>query len=465
MLLTLSTTHRPATDLGFLLHKNPARAQRFDAGIGTAHVFYPEATEERCTAALLIDVDPVQLVRRRPRGAAPAAADEYVNDRPYAASSYLAVAIGEVFGSAMAGRSRERQSLADSAIPLRATVSALPCHGGEPLLRRLFEPLGYTVGVHGEMLDERFPDWGASPYHRVTLEATVRLADLLTALYVLIPVLDGDKHYWVGDDEVDKLLRHGEGWLATHPERELIVHRYLKRRHSLTRDALRRLVADEQPDADEATEAHDAEEDSLERRVSLDEQRTGAVLAALRSCGATRVVDVGCGEGRLLQALLRDSAFTDVAGMDVSTRALERAADRLHVDTMPPAMRRRITLFQGSLTYRDARLAGYDAATAVEVIEHLDPSRLDAFTRVLFAHAQPGTVLVTTPNVEYNVRFDGLPAGRLRHSDHRFEWARAEFAAWGAATAAAHGYTVRFLPIGPEDPEVGAPTQMAVFSR
>ncbi len=465
MLLTLTTTHRPATDLGYLLHKNPARAQQFDAGIGTAHVFYTEVGEERCTAALLVDVDPVQLVRRRPRRATPAVIDEYVNDRPYAASSYLAVTLGDVFGTAMAGRSKERQELADTPIPLRATVSALPCHGGEPLLRRLFEPLGYSVGVHGEMLDERFPDWGASPYHRVTLEATVRLADLLTALYVLIPVLDGDKHYWVGDDEVDKLLRHGEGWLAAHPERELIVHRYLKRHHSLTRDALRRLVAEESPQGDDDAADCDATEQSLERRVSLNQHRVDAVLDVLRASGATRVVDLGCGEGRLLQALLRESGFTDVAGMDVSTRALGRAAERLHLDTMPPAMRRRITLFQGSLTYRDARLAGYDAAIAVEVIEHLDASRLDAFTRVVFAHARPGTVVVTTPNAEYNVRFEGLPPGQLRHPDHRFEWTRAEFAAWATAAAGAHGYTVRFLPIGPEDAEVGAATQMAVFSR
>lgn len=465
MLLSISTTHRPATDLGYLLHKNPARAQRFEVSVGTAHVFYPEASDERCTAALLIDVDPVHLVRNRPRGAAPSGIDQYVNDRPYAASSYLSVALGDVFGTAMAGRCKDRPELAATAIPLRATISAVPCHGGEGLVRRLFEPLGYAVSVHGEVLDESFPDWGPSPYHRVTLEGTLRLCDLLTAIYVLVPVLDGEKHYWVGDDEVDKLLRRGEGWLATHPERDLIVHRYLKRRRSLARAALQRLADEDQPDVDEAASKHDAEEEALEEHISLNEQRVSSVLAVLRAGRASRVVDVGCGEGNLLRHLLADRSFSEIAGMDVSVRALERAAERLHLDTLAPLQRQRISLFHGSLTYRDKRLAGYDAGTAVEVIEHLDPSRLDAFTRVLLGHARPAMAVVTTPNREYNLRFENLPAGRFRHHDHRFEWTRAEFAAWATAAAGAHGYAVRFLPVGSEDASLGAPTQMAVFTR
>jgi 3' terminal RNA ribose 2'-O-methyltransferase Hen1 len=463
MFLTISTTHRPATDLGYLLHKNPARAQQFRVGVGTAHVFYPEVSDERCTAALLVDVDPLDLVRRR--RARLDAVDQYVNDRPYAASSYLAVALGEVFGTAMAGRCRERPELAETPLPLRAVIAALPSSGGEAQIRRLFEPLGYAVGVHTEPLEPAFSDWGPSPYHRVTLEATTRLAALLTHLAVLIPVLDGTKHYWVGDDEVDKLLRRGEGWLHGHPERAYIVSRYLKRRGVLTRQALERLAEEDQPDVDATQEEHDAEEEMLEERVRLSEQRMDAVLATLRSIGATRVVDVGCGEGKLLSRLLADGSFTDIAGMDVSIRALERAAENLHLDRLAPMQRKRISLFQGSLTYRDERLRGYDAATAVEVIEHLDPSRLDAFSRVLFEHAKPRHVVVTTPNSEYNAVWEALPAGRFRHADHRFEWTRQEFRGWSEVCADRAGYGVRFLPIGPEHPQHGAPTQMAVFSR
>lgn len=465
MLLTITNTHRPATDLGYLLHKSPYRVQSFPLSFGQAHVFYVEARPERCTAALLLDVDPVGLVRHG-RGASGAGRtlEQYVNDRPYVASSFLSVALARVFGSAMSGRSLDHEDLAETPLPLRAKISALPCRGGEAILRRLFEPLGYEVTAQQHALDEKFPEWGESPYFTVELMGRVRLRDLLTHLYVLVPVLDNEKHYWVGDEEVEKLLRRGEGWLAAHPEREAITHRYLKYRRSLANEALARLVEEETADPDASEAAHDNEEERVERPLSLNERRLSAVLAALKSVEARRVIDLGCGEGRLLKALLEDRSFDEIVGMDVSHRALEMAADRLRLERMPTKTRERIKLMQGSLNYRDKRLAGFDAATVVEVIEHLDEPRLAAFERVLFEFARPQAVVLTTPNVEYNVKFEGLPAGKFRHQDHRFEWSRAEFQTWAERVAARYGYTVRFLPVGDEDPQTGAPTQMAVFA-
>jgi 3' terminal RNA ribose 2'-O-methyltransferase Hen1 len=465
MLLTIRTTHRPATDLGYLLGKNPARAQRFELGFGNAHVFYPEADEQACTAALLLDVDPVGLVRGR--GDAAGTLDQYVNDRPYVASSFLSVALSRVLRSAMAGTSRERPELAQTPLPLEARLAVVPARGGEALLRRLFEPLGYAVAVDAHPLDPAHPEWGDSRYFTVTLAAVTRLRDLLTHLYVLIPVLDGAKHYWVGDAEVEKLLRHGEGWLASHPEREMIAARYLKHRRSLVRDAIARLVEQEAPgdDAEDAADPAGAAEEALEERVSLNQQRLATVLAALRGSGARRVLDLGCGEGRLLRMLVDEPAFTEVVGMDVSHRALEIAADRLKLDRLPDRRRERIRLMHGSLMYRDRRLDGFDAAAVVEVVEHMDPPRLAAFERVLWQHARPGAIALTTPNAEYNVRWPTLPAGDFRHHDHRFEWTRAEFEAWARGVAERWGYAVRFAPVGPEDAEVGAPTQMAVFTR
>ena len=462
MLLTITNTQSPATDLGYLLHKNPARLQTFDASFGKVHVFYPEATDARCTAALLLDVDPVGLVRR-PKGGG--TLDQYVNDRPYAASSFLSVAIAGVYGSALSGRSKERPALADAELPLEAFLPALPCRGGESFLRALFEPLGYEVEATPHQLDARFPDWGESPYYSVTLRARCRLQDLLGHLYVLVPVLDNAKHYWVSQDEVDKLLRHGEGWLASHPAKDQIVRRYLRRRWSLAREALSRLVEEEEPNLEEADEARATEEAAVEERISLNEQRLGSVVAALRGTGARRVLDLGCGEGRLLQLLLKDPQFEEIAGLDISLRSLDAAESRLHLDRLAPQQRERVKLLHGSLMYRDRRLAGYDAAAVVEVIEHLDPPRLSAFERVVFEFARPGAVVVTTPNSEYNVRFETLPAGSFRHRDHRFEWTRAELEAWAGGVAARHDYSVRFLPVGPVDPEAGSPTQMAVFTR
>src|SRR2546426_1178171 len=390
MMLTLRTTYQPATDIGFLLRKNPSRSQSFSLTFGKAHVFYPEATTERCTVTLLVEVDPVGLVRNR-RGPAGegGALEQYVNDRPYAASSFLSVAIAEVFGSALSGKSKERPELAETPLPLSVTFSALPCRGGEEFLRRLFEPLGYAVSARRLPLDEKFPDWGESAYHRVELQAHLPLQKVLSHLYVLVPVLDNDKHYWVGDDEVEKLLRHGEGWLASHPEREAITRRYLKHQRSLVDDALAQLVDESEPDPDAAAEAHAQEEEAIERSISLNEQRLGAVLAALKGTGAVRVLDLGCGEGRLLQALLKEKQFNEIVGMDVSHRALEIARDRLHYDRLPPLHKERLRFLHGSLIYRDQRIAGFDAAAVVEVIEHLDAARLAAFERVLFGCAKP----------------------------------------------------------------------------
>lgn len=466
MLLTISTTHTPATDLGYLLHKNPARAQSFDLAFGQVHFFYPEATAELCTAALLLDVDPIGLVRgKQGRGAEGRTLAQYVNDRPYVASSYLSVAIAQVLGSALAGRCKERPEAAQIALPLEARLDVVPSRGGQEFLRRLFEPLGYAVQATPYPLDAKFPDWGQSNYFSIRLTATVRLADLLTHLYVLIPTLDSGKHYAIGDDEVDKLISKGEGWLANHPEKEAIVRRYLKHRHSLVREALAQLTEAEQPDCDELDEQQDRAEENIERMISLHEQRLGTVLAVLKASSAHRVLDLGCGEGQLLSLLLGERRFSNILGMDVSYRALEIAQDKLRLDRLPPMQRERINLIHGSLIYRDKRLEGYDAAALVEVIEHLDPPRLAAFERVIFEFARPGTIVITTPNAEYNPKFETLPAGQFRHKDHRFEWTRAEFQSWAGHIAERCGYAVRFLPIGPEDVAVGAPSQMAVFEK
>jgi len=467
MLLTISTTHNPATDLGYLLHKNPARAQSFDLTFGRAHVFYPEANVDRCTAALLLDVDAVHLVRgRQQTGSDSGLLAQYVNDRPYVASSLLSVALSSVLRSAMGGRSAERPELAQTAIPVEARIAVLRCRGGEPVLRRLLEPLGYAVAIERHEAGGPLPNVQSTTYFTVTLAGTVRVADLLSHLYVMMPVLDDEKHYWVGDAEVEKLMRVGEGWLANHPERELIAQRYLKHRRSLVRDAIARLIADDDSTEDDATPAtRDAEEALLEKTISLNQQRMSAVFEALRVSGAASVVDFGCGEGRLLRMLLDDKQFTRIVGMDVSYRALDLASDRLRLDRMSDGRRARISLLHGSLTYRDARLAGFDAGAVVEVIEHLDPARLSAFARVLFEFARPRTVVLTTPNAEYNVRWPTLPAGRFRHRDHRFEWTRAQFQAWASSVVERFGYAASFEPIGAVDPEVGAPTQMAVFTR
>jgi 3' terminal RNA ribose 2'-O-methyltransferase Hen1 len=463
MLLTVSTTYRPATDLGYLLHKNPARLQTEELSFGKAYVFYPEASTEYCTVALLVEIDPVALVRGRGPAGEGGQLEQYVNDRPYAANSFLSVALGRLFTTAMSGRSKERQDLADTAIPLTAHLPVIAARGGEDLVRRLFEPLGYTVDLQGSQLDDKFPEWGESPYVEFTLSGTVRLQDLLTHLYVLIPVLDNEKHYWVANDEIEKLLKRGEGWLGSHPEKDLIVSRYLKRQRSLTREALSRLLAEEP--SNETQNSVTPELETAEHAPSLHDQRLQTVFSVLKGTGAKRVLDLGCGEGKLLRLLLAEKQFDSILGMDVSWRSLENAAERLRLEELPERQRSRIDLIQGSLTYRDQRLNGFDAAAIVEVIEHLDAPRLATFERIVFEFARPTHIVLTTPNAEYNAIFEFLPAGEFRHGDHRFEWKRSEFEGWASGIADRFGYDVRFEPVGPQDAERGAPTQMAVFAR
>jgi len=464
VLLTVSTTYQPATDLGYLLHKHPDRVQRFEQSFGTATLCYPEATDERCTVALLLDVDPVRLARSRPRNAPDFSLAQYVNDRSYAASSLLGVAMADVFSTARSGRCQSRQELADSAIPLEITVPVLPCRGGPAVAHRFFEPLGWAVEAEPIALDEAFAEWGDSRYVRLRLTGTVRLADALNQLHVLLPVLDESKHYWQGPDEVDKLLRSGGAWLVNHPEVEAITRRYLGRRSGLTRAAIARL-AELGDDMEEAVEPAEEEEvlQPEEKRVPLNTQRHDAVHQVLLDLGARSVIDLGCGPGQFLTRLVETPEFTRVAGSDVSTRSLHQAARRVRLDRMSDRQAERVTLFQGALTYEDERYAGYDAAVLMEVVEHVDPPRLAALAHVVFGTAKPGAVVVTTPNSDYNALYEGLVG--MRHPDHRFEWTRAEFASWSDRVAASYGYAVERRGVGELDEVLGAPTQLAIFTR
>ncbi|MFI7066331.1 3' terminal RNA ribose 2'-O-methyltransferase Hen1 [Kribbella sp. NPDC050124] len=461
MFLTLTTdlagAGLPAADFGFLLHKNPARPQGVEITGGTAQVFYPEATDERCTAAVLLEIDPIALVRSR-RGKAPEGftLGQYVNDRPYAASSLLAVALGKLFRTAMNGRCDARPELAARPIPLQIHIPALPCSGGAELAEQLFAPLGWTVDARPVPLDPEIPSWGSSRYVDLRLTGVLRLADALNHLYVMLPVLDDAKHYWVGPDEVDKLVRAGEGWLAAHPSKELISRRYLAHRRYLADTALERLA-----EADGVAEPEVASDEG--GPVSLAVERRTTVAAVLKELGARRIADLGCGEGALVGELLKDPMIGELIATDVSARSLISAKRRLHYDDLPDRQRDRLRFLQSSVTYADHRLTGLDAAVLMEVVEHVDPPRLPALAKSVFQTAHPGAVIVTTPNRDYNPRFESLPAGKYRHPDHRFEWTRTEFHAWATQVADLYGYSVEFRPVGVVDPELGPPTQLALF--
>ena len=462
MLLQITTTHKPATDLGFLLHKHPDKFQSVNLSMGKAHIFYPESSEDKTTVALLLDIDSIEMVRgARNLAGKEFSLGQYVNDRPYTASSFMSVAIAKAFSTAMNGKCKTKPELVDTRMPFEVKISVLPApKGGETLIRKLFEPLGYQVQLQRHILDDRFTDWGYSKYFTVELFQTITIKELLSHLYVLIPALDNDKHYFVSQNEIDKLLEKGKGWLANHPAKEQITRRYLLDLKSLSRQALERL------NPEETTEKIEPEEDTetTKRKQTLNQKRLKLVLEQLKKSGAAKVIDLGCGEGKLLRMLLKEKQFKEIAGMDVSYSELSKAKDKLHWDELAPKQKERITLFQGALTYKDKRLEGYDAAAIVEAIEHLDENRLPAFERVVFEFAQPKTIILTTPNSEYNVMFENMKTASLRHDDHRFEWTRKEFETWAKDVAARNNYQVEFLPVGEVEEKLGAPTQMGIFT-
>ncbi len=471
MLVSITTTHIPATDLGYLLVKFPGRTHKFDLPFGDAYVTYTEATSTRCTAQLIVDVNPVELVRGREGSVNGGTLDAYVNDKPYSASSILAVALRRVYSSALAGQSKDRPELAKTPIPLECTIAALPSRRGPQTIHELFEPLGYEVSCHQHPLDPVHPEWGESHYHTVTIKGVVTVQALMTHLFILIPVLDDDKHYFVGDAEVDKLLRHAGPWLNDHPLNGLIVHRYLRNKRQLANKAMEALAAlrsvNEPEDGEEETVAEQprVKEQELERQLSLHQQRHHAVLQVLKARGVKSVVDMGCGGGLFIKALMDDEQFQKVVGVEVSGWAVEKGRDKLRLRKQERPDR--VRLIQGSVTYRDSVLTRqkFDAAVSIEVIEHIEPHKLDIFALVLLGDVRPVLAVVTTPNIEYNCRFPFLPASELRHKDHRFEWTRAEFQDWCRLQAVRFGYLAEFLPVGPVDPEVGAPSQMCVFHR
>lgn len=479
MLLTITAEGENAAALSFLLHKHPDKLQQVELSVGVAYIFYPECGKEKVTAALLLDIDPIGMVRNAKNFAGKDfLLGQYVNDRPYVASSFMSSAISKAFSSAMNGSCKEHPEFIDMPLALTAKISVLPApRGGELLIKRLFEPLGYTVEAERHLLDTQFSEWGYGKYFTLTLKNTLSLKDLLSHLYVLIPVLDNEKHYFITQNEVEKLLQKGKGWLEQHPEREIIVSRYLINLKSLMRSAFEVLQAvedgiipdtDNEAEQDELTKIEDtaAAHTQLQKvkKERLHDIRLKLVAEKLKQSGAASVIDLGCGDGKLLRLLLKGKQFTRIAGTDVSYSELEKSQDKLHWNEMPEKQRERLSLFQSSLTYRDKRFSGFDAAAVVEVIEHLDPNRLPALEKSLFTYAKPQTIVLTTPNREYNVRYENLSAGKVRHSDHRFEWTRSEFEAWAERVARENNYTVAFFPVGEEEENIGAPSQMAVFT-
>ena len=455
------------SDLGYLLHKNPARVFSRAVSSGVATVFYSENSAVNCTAVLYVDVDPIALVRGKHKQTT-GLLDQYVNTRPFVANSILSVAINKCFSQTMAGKSKSRQTLADQKLPFEVTLGPVACQGDKDFVLSLFEPLGFTCTVTS------LGDDAVTKLYSIQLSASVRLSDLLNQLYVLIPVLDNSKHWWVDQDEVDNLFKKGACWLAQHPMREKITRRALKNRRELADVLLDRLSELDGEQCSDWTQIANATggvkparievSASNDAPVRLHEQRLDRVTQLLQEHSVSRVLDLGCGEGKLVSRLQKKLQFTNIVGVDPSLRSLRRARELFYLEDGGQALNERLQFQLGSLTYADRRLRGFDAATLIEVIEHIDTNRLGSLERSLFGDARPRVIIVTTPNADYNAKFQNLSAGEFRHEDHRFEWSRNEFAAWCQKISKKYAYQVTIEALGPVDEQHGSPSQLASFT-
>lgn len=465
MLLTITSEGDNSQDLSYLLHKNPDKVQMFNITGGKAHVFYPEYSKKKTTVALLLDIDTIEIIRNIRLPDNGFMLKNYINDRPYVASSFTSHAISEVFSSALNGKCKLKPELVELEMDFEININVLKIKGGNSAwINKIFEPLGYKVEFKRHFLNENFTQWGESNYYSVKLKNNITLQKLLSQLYVLLPVFDYEKHYFISTNEIDKLLDKGKEWLSGHPEKDIITKRYLNNLKKYYNPALERLNENNNEDLykEEIENINDVE---VEKKLSLNKQRLKTVFDKVKDSGYTSIMDLGCGEGKLLKMLLKDSKFSKITGMDVSYSELQKAKDNLYYEELSDKQKERLTLIQGSLLYKDERLKNHEVATVIEVIEHLELFSLKYLEKVLFSYLKPNMIIITTPNSEYNQKYENLENELFRHHDHRFEWSRKEFYDWLKNIQNEYKYNFEVFEIGESDNLLGSPTQMAVLKK
>lgn len=461
MLIAITVTGKDAKSLSYILGKHPDHVFIREFSAGNMTVSFPEYSDERATAALLIQVDTIGMVRGEWKGVSAS----YIDPRPYVSSSLTSVALKEAYRSSFTTKSKEPAvaAMMERELPISVEFSSLWCKIGEEGIRTLFEPLGYSVACRELPFASDWLEGERSALFNATLTGKQTIAALLNHLYVLLPVIGKGKHYFVEEAEVAKLLQHGAGWLENHPAKERIVSRYLVHRRSLIEEALEQLAGEESDDPAE----ENARESEFERPIRLQEERLQTAMAVLKTLDPPplRIGDLGCGTGDFMRIIMDERMPAEVVGMDVSSRSIQIAEKKLRIATRPEWQRPKVSLLHGSLVYTDLRLKELDTLVLLEVIEHVDPPKLPIIEHNIFEYLKPCHVMISTPNKEYNPLFPNMEKDRFRHDDHRFEWTREEFRRWTSAIIEKYPYTVEIYPVGKQDEQAGPPTQMAVFRR
>ena len=444
MLLTLACSGKDAPDLSWLLHKRPNRLQAFDLPYGKAFVFFPEYTETRSVVSLLLEINQEALndLCKNKEGEF-----QFVNPRQFLSSSLLSGAIGKVFSSAIKGICADKPELVNKEYDLELELTNFSCRLKPEYVARIFKPLGYAIAF--DNISSDFPREKLI-VGNLRLKGKTNLKDLLSQLYILIPVFDRYLHFWIDEPQLQRFIRLTAGWLESHPEKRFILTEYFWPAADFKSRVLERFNAI--PGLS-----------SNEKAQPLKIQRHEAIEATLAIHGAKTIIDLGCGEGSLIFYLLEQKKYAKIAGTDISAKNIESAKKR--IAGRPSRACREDDLFVSSLTYPDKRLRGYDAAVLSEVIEHFEINRMNTVMKNILGAAKPQIFIMTTPNRAYNNQFSGLADGAMRHPDHRYEFTEEEFTNFCRKNASAFGYEVELEPIGEISPEFGAPTLMGVFKK
>ena len=445
MQLTIQATGDNAKVMSHLLSKNPANLYERNQKGHLVRFFYSKFTDQEVEATIFVTPDPIELVQSNSNSYD---ITHYINDREFAVSSIFCSLIRSALGTALNGQPKEQyMEWVDHPFSLQFEFGPVVSTLTDQQLAELFEPLGFALAITRQEIDYsiRMKDESSARY--LTLRGTKTLHESLRQLFVLIPVLDNYKHYYIDEKEIEKLERYGEGWLENHPLRDFIY------RKSLRFKELYSQVESQKPAGEPEVQV---------KKARLNELRYEKIAETVSQLKPESVVDFGSGEGKLSERLGLIAGVREILAVEPSQSAAVKAAARFHKAqenehfTMPKTL-------WGSLFYFDERLQGKDAIILCEVIEHIDEDRLPkAMDTILHAY-RPGALIITTPNREYNDVYE--MEERFRHTDHRFEWTRAEFQQWCLERNNQEFYGLQFEGIGEEHDLQGHPTQMCIFTR
>ncbi|MCK1992095.1 3' terminal RNA ribose 2'-O-methyltransferase Hen1 [Peribacillus muralis] len=445
MQLTINASGNNVKAISYLLSKNPNNLYERKHKGHVVRLFYSTFTETEMEATIFVTPDPIELVKNTANSYD---ITHYINDREFAVSSIFCSLIRSALGTALNGQPKEEHaewvnhpfSFQFDFGPVVSTLS-------DNQLRELFEPIGYEVSITRPDIQYSFDMKDRSSTRTVSLKGLKTLQEGLRHLFVLIPVIDNYKHYYIDEKEIDKLERYGEGWLDDHPMRDFIY------RQSLRFKEVYSIVENKKPEM---------KKDDKESKVRLNDLRYEKIFDTVSQMHPSSVVDFGSGEGKLSVRLGFIEGVKEILAVEPSQSATLKALGRF--DKVKDKEKFVIPKpLWGSLFYYDEELKNKDVIILCEVIEHIDEHRLPKVMDTILQDYQPRALILTTPNREYNEVYDMEDA--LRHNDHRFEWTRAEFQQWCTARNHDDSYDLRFEGIGEEHVTQGCPTQMCVFER